>query len=385
MKTLQLAMVVMWLAGILTACQVPQATPEKPKAPANTASEPAKGAWEQKWQTALSQAKPEGELLVYTTFAGDPIKRTLGTFFEKYGIKGDAVSVRGPELIQRIQSERGAGVMQADVVIAGGTNLVMYLKPQGYLDRISDALILPEATDPKAWRTGAVPFFDKEGYGISIIATFNRYTLRNTELVKDGDIASYKDLLQPRWKGKIVLNDPTITGAGLSFITGLAAGVWGMDETVGFLRQLVKQEPVLTRDNRQQVEWIARGKYAIGLASQPEMIAEFMKLGAPITQVKVREGGKIGAMSGGLGLLAGRPHPNAGIVFANWMLTKEGQGILASNVGLPAARLDAPREGISPVFFPESDEQFYLETEDTLLLETEMVKKNQEIFAPLLK
>ncbi len=386
MKTANLLIVILLLAAILaTACggAVPPTTAASKSVATNAA--PAKAAWEQKWAAAVAQAKQEGGVTVYTTWGGDPIRKVLAAFSDKYGIKGDVVSARGPEIVQRMQSEKNAGITQVDIAMAGGTNLTFLMKPEGLLDNIEDVMLLPEVLDPKAWNTGEIPWYDKEHSSLAMLAVYNRYCLVNTDLVKPGEIASYKDLLDPKWKGQIAMNDPTITGAGNSYLAGLAAGVWGMDRTLDFIRGLAKQEIVITRDNRQLVEWVSKGKYKVALAATPELVSDFLKLGAPIKLNKVAEGGKIGAMTGGLGIAAKRPHPNATIVFVNWLLSDEGQAVFVKAVGLPGARVNAPREGIPDIFFRDPEEKFYRENEDTFRLEGEMLGKAKDILAPLLK
>lgn len=387
MKKLITGIVVVFLAVLVSvACAKSALAPTSPdSSAARSTPGTTKAAWEQKWQTTLAEAKKEGEILIYTSQPGDAIRQIGNAFKEKYGIKVDVVSGRGPELAQKMQGERGAGIYSVDIVMAGGTNLVVTLKPQGFLDKIEPILVLPEVLDPRAWRVGTVPYYDKDRYGIGMVASFNRYVLRNTDLTKEGDVTSYKDLLKPRWKGKMVLNDPTITGAGNSFFTGLAAGVWNLEETRKFMAGLVMQEPIIVRDLRQQVEWVSKGKYELGIAATPEQVAPFINMGAPVAQARVVEGAKMGAMAGGIGIVNRRPHPNATALFVNWILSSEGHAVFTKTLGLPGGRADAPTEGILSIFFPDPGEKFFLETEEVLKMEVELQKIAREIFAPLLK
>ena len=348
------------------------------------AAESDKANWKQKWEEMVAAAKKEGNLTVYTTAGGADVRKTSAAFTEKYGIKVDVLSARGPELVQKMEAQHRAGKNEVDVIIAGGTNLVFQMKPKGYLDKLDETLILPEVTDPKAWISGAIPYIDKEHYAANIVASFARPLIRNTNLVKEGEISSYKDLLKPRWTGKIVLSDPSIPGSSNSMM-GVLAAVWGVEGTKEFLRQLTKQELAITRDLRQQVEWVARGKYEIGLGTHGATVAEFIKLGAPVYPVMVVEGGEITSMSYGLGLVNKRPNPHAAAIFANWVLSREGHAVLVRNAGMPGSRVDGPREGIPPIFFPQRGEKFFFNMEEDFRRQTAMLKVAAEILSPVLK
>jgi iron(III) transport system substrate-binding protein len=312
--------------------------------------------------------------------------RDLASAFEKkYGIKVEWVNGRGEELTQRMQTEKTAGISTVDVVMSGDATTLTVLKPRGLLGKIGAQLILPEVTDPQAWITKHVPFYDKDQMGIAMLATPQRYVIRNTAMVNDHELTSYKDLLNPKWKGKITMNDPTVTGTGNAFLTMLAFNLWGVEGAKEFMRQLVKQEPAITRDRRLQAEWVARGKYAISIATNFENAIEFMNLGSPIAFAKVKEGGKIGSGAGGLSVPETPAHPNASKVFINWILSKEGHAVFVKTYGSPGSRRDAPREGVPPQMFAEPDEKFYEETEESILFRTEMMKLAKEIFAPLFK
>ncbi len=341
--------------------------------------------WEVKWDETVAAAKKEGKLLIYSTPSGDIIRALASAFEKKYGIKVEWVSGRGEEWAQRMIAEKNAGIKAVDVIIAGGTITLTVVKPAGLLGRIDPLLILPEVTNPQAWITKGLPYTDKAHTSMPLVATYQRYVLRNTNMVKENEMTSYKDLLHPKWKGKIVMNDPTVVGTANAFFGLLALDVWGLEETKEFMRQLVKQEPVITRDRRLQVEWVARGKYALSLATNLENAIEFINLAAPVAFCKVKEGGKVGSGAGGLSVPEMPAHPNASKVFVNWLLSKEGQSVFVKVYGSPGVRKDAPREGIPPQMFPDPDEKFYDDTEESILHRGEMTKIAKEIFAPLFK
>ncbi len=378
------ALVIVLLASLGIACaattspagQGPDSTP-KP------AAGPGKAAWQEKWDKTVEAARTEGSVLSYSILAVDSRKLLSEAFKKRFGMNLEFVSGLGPELASRLTRERDAGIYNADVITAGGTTLTQVMKPANLLGPVEPLLVLPEVTDPKMW-SGGFPFLDKDKTTVAMIGTRMRYILRNTEMVRESDLTSYRDVLKPQWKGKIVMADPTVPGAGSSF-PAIVIQVYGMDGAKDFFRQLVKQEPLVTRDWRQMVEWVARGKYPIGLAPNPEQTASFLAAGAPIATVKVEEGAKIGSVSGALAVPAKVAHPNAGVVFINWLLSKEGQEVFVRGLGAPSRRVDASTAGVNQLFIPEPGEKYIYEDEEHYNFQTAVLPISKEIFAPLLK
>ncbi|MCG6533596.1 MAG: ABC transporter substrate-binding protein [Syntrophales bacterium LBB04] len=345
----------------------------------------AKGTWETEWNRAVESAKQEGKVLVYSTPSGDVIRSVAEAFEKKYGIKVEWVVGRGEELAQRMQTERNAGIKAVDVVISGGPSTQTVMKPLGLLGRLDAMLMLPEVLDPQAWITKHIPYLDKDHTGLAMLATLQRYITRNTTMVSANEITAYKDLLNPKWKGKITVNDPTVAGTASAFFTMLAVDVWGPEETKEFMRQFVKQEPAVTRDRRLQAEWVARGKYALSVATNLENVIDFIKLGSPIDSFKMKEGSMVGPGAGGLAVAISPAHPNAAKVFVNWLLTKDGHAVFVKAYGSPGIRKDAPGEGIPQQMVPDADEKIYEDDEESILYRDKTIKMAKEIFAPLFK
>lgn len=353
-------------------------------APGKTATAPARDAkinWEEKWKNILAAARKEGTITIYSS-SGPAVQADVANAFKaKYGINIEYVPARPPELAQKVITERRAGIYAADLFIGGGTLQLVMLKPAGILEPIESALILPEVTDLKAWQGGQLPFLDKEHTAIGFIGTFQNYMQRNTDMVKPNEITSYQDLLKPQWKGKMVLQDPNLGGGGLWWLTFLSEKVWSQKEMRSFLERLKAQDLAVVNDPRLQVEWLARGKYAVGLATRLETSKEFIKAGAHIGNVRIAEGGLIAHGNGGVGLANKAPHPNGAIVFINWLLSKDGQTVFAKAMGSPSIRLDTTKEGFDPNAFPSPGEKIAQEDEDFIIATTKVKKIYNEVFA----
>lgn len=198
---------------------------------------------------------------------------------------------------------------------------------------------------------------------------------------------SYYDLLDPRFKDRIVMMDPTITGKSQKTMSILGARTGlGWD----YFKELVKQNPVLTRNGRLQLEWIANKKYLIGIAPNEGMLVEFKVAGAPIKVLSaLREVIPwLSASTGGLSLMNRAPHPDAAKVFINWLLDREGQEIWSKTSITQSARTEVDISHMIEAgkAIREQGVSYYLaDTEQELLLSLEWRKNMVEIFGPLLK
>lgn len=350
------------------------------------ADRPSPSSSQNQWDKTVEAAKKEGRVMVYTIIGPDSRQALSSAFKDKYGIELEFVQgARGAELTQKLQTERRAGLYLADAVIAGTTDLIPDLKPKGLLEPMDPFLILPEVMDNKAWRGGQLPFLDKEHTAIGMLTQYLRFLARNTDMVREGEITSYKDLLKPEWKGKAVLRDPTTTGAANTWVTFLSLKAWGPDEAKEYLRQFAQTEPAILRDTRLHVEWVARGKYPIGIATRMEDTGEFLRLGAPLAWVNVIEGGLISAGSSSLGVVKQPAHPNAAKVFVNWLLTREGQTAFMKGYAYPSARLDVSTDTVPPGNLPLPNEKFYIDDEENVLAKAKMLEVGKEIFGAMVR
>jgi iron(III) transport system substrate-binding protein len=332
----------------------------------------------------LAVAKEEGKVVIYGR--GDPeVRKELQkTFTEKYGIGLDFTYFpRGGEMAAKIKKERAAGLYIADVIIHGPTTMTNLLKPAGLLDPLEPLLILPEVKEPKFWRP-RLYFIDKDRMMKPMRAGWSKLVVCNTNLVKEGEMTSHRDLLDPKWKGKIVMYDPTRPGAGDAFVALLHL-FWPREQAVAFLKQLAKQEPVITRDLRLPVEWVARGKYAIGIGLRAEAIPEFLKLGAPVALLRLKEGCLLAPGAGNIAVVKKRPHPNATTLFVNWILSREGATAWSKADSRASARVDVPTDWVHPMYLPEPGEKAWVEDEEAYKRHLAHMRLCKEIFGHLLK
>ncbi|MBI4334156.1 MAG: ABC transporter substrate-binding protein [Chloroflexi bacterium] len=385
-KLLWVTIVLIGAGSILIGCRQSGETGLAPEVKTVAAPATPAGAagWQEKWNKVLADARKEGTVTVYNTWSPEIRMTLIEAFKAKYKIDLEFSSFgRGEEMAARFQAENRAGLYLADFFGSGPGTMTAVLRPQGLLGPIQPWLILPEVVDPKVWRDGSLPFMS-EGFAFGMIAQVIRTLAYNTDLVKEREITTYRDMLKPQYKGKITMLDPSTTGN--STLAHVGHRLWGEQATVDFLRRLItEQEVVITRDNRLHIETVARGKYAIAFAPSTTTLPGFLKSGAPLKVAIVEEDNRLAVGSGGFAVPVKFANPNATTVFINWLLTREGQTIFARGFGAPSARLDVPVEGIDPLLIPEPGKKYYGETPDWLEARDKWIKLAGEVMRQTIK
>ncbi len=380
-----------WLSALfaaltIVACAPAQTMESSEKQPVATSSGSvspvSKPAWEEKWGSTVAAARKEGKVIVVSMVGPETRIALTEAFKSKFGMELEFIIGRAAETIPRVEKERGAGLYLTDVTVDGGRTMIQ-LKNLGFLEPIDPVLILPEVADPRMWFNNETFYFSEDRTSIGFLKQFNSGVLRNTDLVKEGEVASYSDLLKPQWKDKVVMDDPSVGGAGNNLIGALSFGSWNVDQTSNWLRQMLKEQNVtLSRDPKLEVEWVARGKYLVAVAVWTDQLVKFLEIGAPIAQQRVKEGGFITSSNGGVALYNRPAHPNAAVVFVNWLLSREGQEIFASHFGGPSRRKDVKVEGVYGALAPVEGEKAYEEkTEEQIANRMKLLDVSAQIIA----
>jgi iron(III) transport system substrate-binding protein len=307
--------------------------------------------WKKDWEKTLAAAKSEGQITVYAS----TYERVLEAFKAEYPeIKVTSVGGRSSEVAARIIAERRAGKYLADVVAVGSNTSFNVLYRAKALDPLKPAFILPEVHDPSKWLGGELPFIDPERqYVFVYLSNPSSVFDYNTKLVNPAELKSYWDVLNPKWKGKIVSLTPTSTtmGSTLQFL------YYHPELGQEYLRKLFgSTDATFSGDPRQMLDWLAQGKFAICLGCRNNEIARAKKQGLPVDSLDTsswKEGGRI-SLSGSLSLVNRAPHPNAAKILVNWYLSRSGQ-IAAqregtSDEGVNSRRIDIPKDDVDPAY-----------------------------------
>lgn len=292
------------------------------------------------WEQIVAAAKQEGKVVVSGP-TRELWRSALASFAETYPeIQVEYVGANSRDFWPRVFRERELGQYLWDLRVGGPDPQVFEARDRGVLDPIRPFLLLPEVTDETKWFGGMDRlFFDREKkYALGFVSYISYVGYVNRDVIPDTELKSLRDLADPRWKGKIVLQDPR-GGAGLSALE-MMLEVYGED----LAREiLTKQDVVVANDLRQQAEWLIRGRYPIALGIVPDAFLAFEDQGVPVNIRPIpEERSAIATGTGGIQLFNRAPHSNAAKVYINWLLTREVQARLSAATRMNSRRLDVP-------------------------------------------
>jgi iron(III) transport system substrate-binding protein len=264
------------------------------------------------WQKVVEAAKREGKVVVYSALVGAPSTDTIAKAFEaRYGIPVETLEARASELLERVRTEQASGRALGDVSYNGSSATER---------QMLDGVFVPHGSLPGVSRLTA-PFTGDGTRAPAFVIHFG--ILVNTELVKPQDRPrAWKDLLDPRWKSRILADDVHPVGSGSLFFQVVY-------EKLGraFHEKLALQDPSFTRDPRGSQRRVARGEYPIFI---PSSLAARKELeGLPLETIVPEEGAVYVLYQ--TAVFKSAPHPNAARLFVDFLLSDEAQSIYAAD------------------------------------------------------
>lgn len=353
-------------------------------APVERSSAQTKPEPRERWGKTVSDARKEGRVVVFAP-PGEFIRGAFVDGFKKAypDIEMEFSAARTGEQAVKLQAERDAGIYSVDVLVGGPTTANFQLKPMGALDPIRPILMLPEVVDLKNWRDNSLEFSDKEGqYDLVFGIELSPPVIYDPKRVKRGEIDQLNNLLNVKWKGKVVLNDPGVTGASVPLLRFIWVAL-GADKAAEFYRKLRAQLGAVDRDLRRQIEWVAQGKYPILVGPSPRTAGQLQKRGLKFEFLPEFKdiGGLTGSSSATVMKINKSPHPNAAAVFINWLLTAEGQTLWSKATDQMSLRLDVPRDHVPPYLTPAPKGKYWKSyTEEAQTRSAEEEKLLKELF-----
>jgi iron(III) transport system substrate-binding protein len=271
------------------------------------------GAAEPITPTLVEAAKKEGKLAFYTAM-DLAFAQQLGKAFEE---KFPGISVRversGAERIfTRIGQEYGANIHAVDVVNTADLAHCLTWKRNGWL-----APYMPE----EVAKHFEAKYYDPDGLHITTRILISPFGY-NTNLVKKEEAPkSFKDLLDPKWTGKLVKAHPAYSGTimNATFQTARDLG-WE------YFEKLAKQRVLQVQSATDTPKKIALGERAVMVDGAGYLVIRYKEEGQPVEIVYPEEGTPVAAAPSGVFKAA--PNPNAARLFQNWMHSREAQQLL---------------------------------------------------------
>jgi iron(III) transport system substrate-binding protein len=275
-----------------------------------------------------AKAKAEGKVIWYTSTPIEQGQKIVDAFQKETGIKVEMFRSGGSAILRRFQQEVDAGRIAVDVLthsepaaanVLGKKGLFVAFKPQGF-DKVPDA-----AKDPN---------------GLFVGQRLNLMThyLRSDRIAAADEPGTWDDLLAPRYKGKLVMTDPSFTSLQVS-VVGMTAKMRGWD----FYEKLRGNDVMIVQGNQQVSDMLKRGERLLAVGALDSYAADLKKEGHPIKTLYPPDG--LFVIPSPTSVVKGSPNPAAARLFAQFMIGDTAQRIFPADGGY-SSRMDiAPPAG----------------------------------------
>ena len=265
------------------------------------------------------KAKKEGAVVVYTVWDVEHIRTILDDFSKHFpGIKTSYWQARNPEIVTRVITEYQAGSPTFDIVASDNAPPVIRAAGaiMSYETVQEDALLLHDPTMP-------------------VVSLQIQALVYNTKKLKGADLPkSWEDVANPKYKGNVALDDPMRAGPLSSMLAGLKELWKGDARWARFVKGLKALNVPVHKSTSAMFRLLISGEYAIAMPALLHDSLTEKEKGTPVDLVKTAPPVVFPRFAA---IYAKAPHPNAAKLFAEWLITPEGQASLDS-VGREAAR-----------------------------------------------
>src|SRR5262249_40910481 len=266
----------------------------------------------------LADARREGSVVWYTGLAVSTAQRVAGLFQQAYpGIKADVQRSGSERILQRIMQEAGAGLKIADVFNSSDIGHYVLLKKKGMLAKYTPAGAerFPESfRDPDGIAFGWRAFL--------IVMSYNTKLLAGADAPKN-----WKDILDPKWKGKLVTAHPGYSGSIASYMLALVK-LYGW----GYFKQLAQNKPHLTQSVHDPAQVVAAGERIVGANGADYFLYTQGKKGNPLGIIYPQDG--VPLVTTASAIASAAPHPAAARLFTDFIFTKPVQQFPADDEAL---------------------------------------------------
>jgi len=279
-------------------------------------------------EKTIELGKKEGRVSFYTTMGADECKLLVDAFQAKYpAIRVDITRLGSEKLLQRIITEARAGSHFFDAVPNSGMEIYLLAK-MGLLANFKTAEFVAFVADSK----------DPAGRWVDLYSNLRMIGYNTRAVPKDKIPKRYEDLLEPGWKGQIGFHE----GQFSWYATMLK--IMGEERGRKFFQGLARQDLNYRGAQVLIAQMISAGEFNLGFTYDTQIL-RFKSRGAPIDIAPMPF---VTKNIHPLALAAHAPHPNAGKVFIDYVLSKEGQ-LFIKKMGRVISRSDIPQEELARI------------------------------------
>ena len=262
-------------------------------------------------------AKKEGSVVIYTSLATTESVPLTQAFEKKYGIKTELWRALSDKVVQRTITEAQARKNSVDIVETNGPELEMITREKLFSEFYSPYVAdLPPYALPahRQWVSDRMNFF---------VVAFNTNKVKREEIPK-----TYEGFLDPKWKGRI-----GIEATDSEWLAALVK-LWGEDKGMAFFRKLAEMKPDMRKGHVLLAELVAAGEIQVGLTVYNANAESMKRRGGPIEWLPVEP---VVARPQGIGIAKNAPHPHAALLFADFVISPEGQELFNSMGRVPSS------------------------------------------------
>ena len=257
-------------------------------------------------------ARAEGEAVIYLNLDQVVANALAAGFMKKYsGVNAQIGRFSGAAIIARVDAEARAGKLGADVIMSGELGILVLID-RGVMARYRSPQL---AAYPESFR-------DKDSlWNVTLLNLL--VPAYNSRLVsKDEAPQRLEDLLRPRWKGKLAMDSQSYYwfGALLQHL--------GEEAALKLMRGLNEQNLHHVRGRRLLTQLVAAGEYDLAVETNLNTVLTLSQQGAPVWFAPVRP---LFLRPSFLFMTRTAPHPFAGALLIDFLLSEEGQKIFVAH------------------------------------------------------
>jgi len=277
-----------------------------------------------------AKAKAEGKVVWYTSTPIDEAQKIAGLFRMRTGIAVELFRSGGSQILSRFQQEIAAGRVAVDVLTHSDPGAARAMAKKGVFvpfrpknfDRVPDAAKAPDGSFV--------------GQRLNMMTHY----LRSDKVAPADEPRTWGDLVDPRYKGKLVMADPSFTSLQVS-VVGMMAKLMGWS----FYEKLRQNDVLIVPGNQQVADMLKRGERLIAVGALDSYAADLKAAGHPIKTLYPSDG--VFIIPSPTSVVKGSPNPNAAKLFAEFMIGDEVQTLFSADGGY-SARIDIPAPAGSP-------------------------------------